>query len=73
LHRTDSIDYAYVLSGKVTCVVGKKSTELTTGDFIVQISPEHTWINNNDEPCYMLCVMIGISTPKNKERQKTTF
>ena len=73
LHRTDSIDYLYVLSGNITCVVGTKTTELSTGDFVVQVGPEHTWLNDNEEPCYMLCVMIGIAAPDNTERKKTTF
>lgn len=73
LHRTDSIDYIYILSGAITCIVGTKPTELSAGDFIVQIGPEHTWLNDSDEPCYMLCVMIGIAAPNNEERRKTTF
>lgn len=73
LHRTDSIDYIYILSGTITCIVGTKTIELSAGDFIVQIGPEHTWLNDNDEPCYMLCVMIGIAAPNNEERRKTTF
>jgi mannose-6-phosphate isomerase-like protein (cupin superfamily) len=72
LHRTDSIDYLYILSGNITCVIGTETTELSTGDFLVQISPEHTWMNDSNEPCYMLCVMIGIATP-DKERRKTSF
>lgn len=59
LHATDSADYIYVLSGKITCVVGEKLIELNQGDFLAQIGPEHTWINDNDEPCYLLCVMVG--------------
>ena len=73
LHRTDSIDYIYILSGNITCVVGTKTTELSAGDFVVQISPEHTWLNDSDEPCYMLCIMIGIAAPDNQQRRKTTF
>lgn len=73
LHRTDSIDYLYVLSGSITCVIGTETTELAAGDFLVQISPEHTWINDNEEPCYMLCVMIGIPVANNEEKRKTTF
>ncbi len=73
LHRTDSIDYICILSGNITCVIGTKTTELSSGDFVVQIGPEHTWLNDNDEPCYMLCVMLGIAAPNNEERRKTTF
>jgi mannose-6-phosphate isomerase-like protein (cupin superfamily) len=60
LHNTDSVDYIYILSGAITCVVGKQVINLKKGDFIVQVGPEHTWINEHDEPCYILCVMVGI-------------
>lgn len=60
LHSTDSIDYIYVLSGAITCVVGEQTINLNTGNFLAQIGPEHTWVNDNDEPCYILCVMCGI-------------
>jgi mannose-6-phosphate isomerase-like protein (cupin superfamily) len=69
LHQTDSIDYIYILSGSVTCIVGIQSTELHAGDFLVQIGPEHTWINSHNEPCHCLCVMVG-TQPTN---QKNSF
>jgi mannose-6-phosphate isomerase-like protein (cupin superfamily) len=73
LHRTESIDYIYILSGNITCIVGEKEFELSSGDFLVQIGPEHTWINDHDEPCYVLCVMVGTPTPEGIERAQTTF
>jgi mannose-6-phosphate isomerase-like protein (cupin superfamily) len=60
LHSTGSIDYIYVLSGSITCVVGEQTINLNSGDFLAQIGPEHTWINDNNEPCYVLCIMCGI-------------
>ncbi|MCD6055132.1 MAG: hypothetical protein K0R12_94 [Gammaproteobacteria bacterium] len=60
LHRTDSIDYIYILSGHISCIIGNKRIELSQGDFLTQIGPEHTWINDNDQPCYIFCVMMGI-------------
>jgi len=62
LHNTDSVDYVYVLSGKITCVVGEEKLDLSAGDTLVQVGPEHTWVNDNDEPCYILCVMVGIAS-----------
>jgi mannose-6-phosphate isomerase-like protein (cupin superfamily) len=59
LHRTDSIDFIYILSGSIICVVGEKQVLLKAGDFIAQLGPEHTWINESDEPCICLCVMVG--------------
>jgi len=68
LHTTDSVDYCYVLSGKITCVVGEQHINMSEGDFLVQIGPEHTWINEHDEPCYILCMMTG--TKPNGQRKK---
>lgn len=68
LHNTDSIDYIFVLSGEIDYVVDGKITRLKTGDFLAQIGPEHTWINDSDIPCIILCVMIGIKS--NNERKK---
>lgn len=60
VHRTDSIDYLYVLSGKITYVVGEELIELNEGDFLTQLGPEHTWINDNDQPCYLFGVVVGV-------------
>ena len=68
LHNTDSIDYIYVLSGKITCVVGEQKIPLSEGDFLAQVGPEHTWINEHDEPCYVLAVMVGITPGGNRKK-----
>ena len=60
LHNTASVDYIYVISGEITCVVGSALVELKQGDFLAQIGPEHTWINDHNEAYYLFCVMIGI-------------
>jgi mannose-6-phosphate isomerase-like protein (cupin superfamily) len=59
-HRTDSLDYIYILSGAITYVAGDETVELKQGDFLAQLAAEHTWINDHDEPCIALCVMQGI-------------
>lgn len=59
LHSTLSIDYIFILSGSITYIVGENSIDLYEGDFLTQIGSEHTWVNNNTEPCYALCIMVG--------------
>jgi len=68
LHNTDSVDYIYVLEGEITHVVGEQKFELKQGDFVVQVGPEHTWINDHDKPCYVLCVMIGIEPASERKK-----
>jgi mannose-6-phosphate isomerase-like protein (cupin superfamily) len=70
LHSTDLVDYIYVLSGKITCIVGGQQIQLNEGDFLAQVGPEHTWVNEHNEPCYVLCAMVGIESSGN--RMKTT-
>ncbi len=60
LHSTDSADYIYILSGEINYVVGDKTTQLKQGDFLAQIGPEHTWVNDGNAPCMVLCIMIGV-------------
>lgn len=71
LHSTNSVDYIYILSGEITCIVGEEEFDMKVGDFLVQIGPEHTWLNDHDEPCYLLCVMLG--TKPSTERKKMTI
>ncbi len=73
LHSTDSVDYCYVLSGKITCIVGEHHINLSEGDFLVQIGPEHTWINDHDEPCYMFCIMIGIKPSGQRKKMDVEY
>ena len=60
LHNTDSVDYIYILSGKISLIIGEKIVQLKAGDFVTQVGTTHTWVNDNDEPCYFLCAMVGI-------------
>lgn len=68
LHSTDSVDYIYVLSGAITCVVGEQQVNLKAGDFLAQVGPEHTWINDHDEPCYLLCIMMGTKSDGTRKK-----
>ena len=43
-------------------MVGSELIDLKQGDFLAQIGPEHTWINDHNEACYLFFVMIGIET-----------
>lgn len=68
IHNTDSVDYVFVLSGAIQCVTGEDSFELNKGDFLAQVGPEHTWVNLHDEPCYILCVMIGVEPSGDRKK-----
>jgi|GEM_PF-2343835 len=67
IHSTDSIDYVYVLSGEINYIVGNQITKLKQGDFLAQIGPEHSWFNDSNEACMLLCIMIGIKPSGNRK------
>ena len=66
MHRTDTIDYAIVLSGE--CVMELDDDDeviLRTGDVLVQRATWHGWANRSDAPCQIAFVLIGGKTPSN--------
>jgi quercetin dioxygenase-like cupin family protein len=59
VHRTDSIDYAVVISGEIDMEL-EKGTEvhLKAGDLLVQRGTLHNWINRGTSPCVMAFVLV---------------
>lgn len=69
MHRTETIDYAIVLSGEITMVLDKEDVELKTGDIVVQCGTNHAWSNRSGAPCVVAFVLIdGEFDPELKER-----
>lgn len=58
-HRTDSIDYAVVLSGEIDMEMGDTVVHLRTGDVLVQRGTIHNWVNNGTVPCVIAFVLIA--------------
>ena len=58
-HRTNSVDYAIVLSGSIELELDTKTVKLNTGDVLVQRGTIHNWINNGTELCLMAYILIG--------------
>jgi quercetin dioxygenase-like cupin family protein len=61
-HRTDSIDYAVVLSGEIDMVLDETVVQLHAGDVLVQRGTIHNWINRSQALCVMAFVLID-ATP----------
>jgi len=60
MHTTDTIDYEYIVSGRVILELDDGATvELGPGDTVVQNGTRHAWRNPFDEPCQMVAVLIG--------------
>jgi mannose-6-phosphate isomerase-like protein (cupin superfamily) len=58
MHRTETIDYAIVLSGEITMVMDDRDVELKAGDVLVQCGTNHAWSNRSNAPCVIAFVLI---------------
>jgi quercetin dioxygenase-like cupin family protein len=57
-HRTDSIDYAVVISGEIDMELDDSVVHLKAGDVLVQRGTIHNWINRGTHACVMAFVLI---------------
>jgi quercetin dioxygenase-like cupin family protein len=58
-HRTDSIDYAVVVSGEIDMLLDDTEVHLKAGDVLVQRGTIHNWVNRGTAPCVIAFVLIG--------------
>ncbi|MEQ8195045.1 MAG: cupin domain-containing protein [Rhodospirillales bacterium] len=58
-HRTDSIDYAIVMSGEIDMEMDGTVVHLKAGDVLVQRGTIHNWVNNGSVPCVIAFVLIA--------------
>jgi len=57
-HRTDSIDYAVIVSGEIDMELEDSVVHLKAGDVLVQRGTIHNWVNRGSQPCVMAFVLI---------------
>ena len=57
-HRTNSIDYAVVLSGEIDMELDAELVTLRAGDVLVQRGTIHNWVNRSNAPCVIAFVLI---------------
>jgi quercetin dioxygenase-like cupin family protein len=59
MHRTDSVDYAIVMSGEIDMELDDgASVHLQAGDVLVQRGTIHNWQNRGSEPCRIAFILI---------------
>jgi mannose-6-phosphate isomerase-like protein (cupin superfamily) len=58
-HRTDSIDYAVVISGEIDMELDIGSVHLKAGDVLVQRGTIHNWVNKSSAPCVIAFTLIA--------------
>jgi quercetin dioxygenase-like cupin family protein len=59
VHRTDSIDYAVIVSGEIDMELEKgNEVHLKAGDVLVQRGTVHNWINRGKAPCVIAFALV---------------
>lgn len=58
-HRTDSIDYAVVISGEIDMELDVGKVHLKAGDVLVQRGTIHNWVNTGSEPCVIAFTLVS--------------
>ena len=60
MHRTDTLDYAIVLTGEIWMLMDDESDDilLKAGDVLIQRGTNHAWSNRGTETCIVAFVLI---------------
>jgi len=58
MHRTDSIDYAVVMSGEIDMQLDDTEVHLKAGDVLVQRGTIHNWVNRSAASCVIAFVLV---------------
>ena len=74
MHRTETIDYAIVLSGQITMVLDDQDVHLKAGDVLIQCGTNHAWSNRSKEPCMVAFILIdGYFAPNLEAKFETAL
>jgi quercetin dioxygenase-like cupin family protein len=73
MHRTETLDYAILLSGECDLELDDgKSVHLKQGDIVVQRGTMHAWVNNGSAPCVFAFILIDADPVEAGGRNLTT-
>jgi len=72
MHRTETLDYVVILSGRIDMDMDDSTVHLGPGDVVIQRGTNHAWVNRYDEPCRLAVVLVdakplGIGHPRPRE------
>ena len=57
-HRTETVDYAIVLSGEIEMELDGSVVRLRQGDVLVQQNTMHSWVNRSTQACVIAFVLV---------------
>ena len=58
MHRTETIDYVFVLSGEIDMDMDDSTVTLKAGDVMVQRGTNHSWVNRSKAPARLGFVLV---------------
>lgn len=58
MHKTKSLDYMILLSGRLWILSEQRDVLLEPGDYVIQKGAMHGWRVESDEPAVLACVLI---------------
>ena len=58
MHKTNTIDYAVILSGEIDMLVDEDEVHLKAGDVVVQRGTYYAWANRGTEPCRIAFILL---------------
>lgn len=58
MHRTETIDYVFVLAGEIDMDMDASTVKLNAGDVMVQRGTNHSWVNRSDKPARLAFVLV---------------
>jgi quercetin dioxygenase-like cupin family protein len=66
MHRSDTIDFVFIISGQLELILEEGTTVLRSGETVVQCGTNHAWRVVGNEPCTFAAVLIDATpqTPK---------
>ena len=65
MHRTETVDYAILLSGECDLELDDgKTVQLKQGDIVVQRGTMHAWVNNGSAPAVFAFILIDADPAK---------
>jgi mannose-6-phosphate isomerase-like protein (cupin superfamily) len=60
MHRSDTLDFLYIVSGRVVLrLQDGNAVALEAGDTVVQTGTWHRWENPSSEPCHIIAVLLA--------------
>ncbi len=58
MHKTRTVDYIILLSGRVTLLLDEGEVELEPLDVVVQRGTNHAWVNHGEETALLAAILI---------------